>query len=262
MLLIILLSFTLGGCQLYGWEWLENNSTILSAHRGAHTVAPENTLLSIKEAAKLKYEAIEIDPRESKDNNIYLMHDDTVNRTTNGNGKISSLTSDQINKLKINTEQYPDLETKQIRVPTFEAAIKEASRHDLIINIDGSKANWSNRTFSKKIVDCLKANKVFEKSFFVISDKEQRDSFNKQYPEACVSWLVNDDSELNNEINLASKYKHVLLSISDKYATKEHITKLNRNGIYYQVYGVNDSERLQELKELKVKMVETDVLIP
>lgn len=262
MLLIFLVSFILGGCQLYGWRWLENNSTVLSAHRGAHTVAPENTVESIREAAKLKYKAIEIDPRESKDGKIYLMHDDTVNRTTNGNGKFSSLSSDQIDKLKITTDQYPDLETEKIRIPTFEAAIKEASRNDLIINVDGSKANWSNRKFSKKIVDCLKANKAFKNSFFVISDKKQRDSFNRQYPEACISWLVNDDSDLDTEINLAFKYKHVLLSISNRYATKEHITKLNREGIYYQVYGVNDSKRLQELKELKVKMVETDLLIP
>ncbi|MDT2735773.1 glycerophosphodiester phosphodiesterase family protein [Enterococcus pseudoavium] len=262
VLLIFLLSFTLGGCQFHGWGWLENDSTILSAHRGAHTVAPENTLESIKEAAKLQYKIIEIDPRESKDGAIYLMHDDTVNRTTNGTGKIENLTSNQINKLEISTSQYPNLKTKKIKVPTFESAVKEASKDGLIINVDGSKANWSGKTFSKKIVDVLKHNKVFEKSFFVISNKDQRDSFNEQYPEACISWLVDDSSEITDEIDLAAKYKHVLLSISNKYATKEHIAKLNREGIYYQVYGVNDSKRLQELKGMQVKMVETDTLVP
>ncbi|MDY3552274.1 glycerophosphodiester phosphodiesterase family protein [Gemmata sp. JC717] len=68
-------------------------------HRGANRYAPENTLPAIRTAVGLGADFVEVDVRTTKDGKFVLMHDSTVNRTTNGKGKVADLTLDEIRKL-------------------------------------------------------------------------------------------------------------------------------------------------------------------
>src|SRR5262249_48893172 len=68
-------------------------------HRGANRYAPENTLPAIKTAVALGADYVEIDIRTTKDGKFVLMHDSTVDRTTDGNGKVGDLTLDEVRKL-------------------------------------------------------------------------------------------------------------------------------------------------------------------
>jgi glycerophosphoryl diester phosphodiesterase len=65
---------------------------IVIGHRGARALAPENTLEAIHVAAKCKADLVEVDVRLSKDGNLVLMHDETVDRTTKGKGKVENIT--------------------------------------------------------------------------------------------------------------------------------------------------------------------------
>jgi len=69
------------------------------AHRGASGVAPENTLPAIDSALAAGVDYIEIDVHLSKDNRVVVMHDETVDRTTDGKGKIREMTSAEIMEL-------------------------------------------------------------------------------------------------------------------------------------------------------------------
>ncbi len=60
----------------------------LIAHRGASAVAPENTLIAVREAKKLGANWVEFDVRLTKDNELICFHDDTLPRTTNGSGLV------------------------------------------------------------------------------------------------------------------------------------------------------------------------------
>ncbi|MCF8277040.1 MAG: glycerophosphodiester phosphodiesterase family protein [Flavobacteriales bacterium] len=68
-------------------------------HRGANHLAPENTKASAEAAIKLGAHYVEIDVRTSNDGVLYIMHDPTVNRTTDGSGLLGSMTSAEIDKL-------------------------------------------------------------------------------------------------------------------------------------------------------------------
>lgn len=234
----------------------------LSAHRGAHTVAPENTIEAYQQAIDLGYGAIEIDPRFSSDGEIFLMHDDTVDRTTNGTGNLSSLTAAQIKALEIDITDYPEYKGKTLRVPTLDEAIKVIASGDIILNIDGSKVNWSNAAFTKKVVDILKKYGVYEKTYFVISDVAQRKAFNTAYPEAVLSWLHTDANTINTAITTARTYQKAILSIPANIATDAVLTILRNTSIYFQVYGVNTKSDLERLLAKRVPMVETDSLYP
>ncbi|EPH96527.1 glycerophosphodiester phosphodiesterase family protein [Enterococcus faecalis 13-SD-W-01] len=248
--------------QVQGFNWLKNEETILSAHRGAHTAAPENTLEAMEAAIDMNYGAVEIDPRMSSDGKIYLMHDDTVDRTTDGTGPLEKMPSKQIDNLKIEPTDYPKFSNKTVKVPTFDEAVKVTSKSDLILNVDGSKGDWTDEEFVDNIVNTVKSHDMFEKTFFVLSDEKEREFFNKLYPEACVSWLFDSSSTIEKEIEKAKAYKHAMLSVSNDFATKEVIEKLNKSKVYYQVYSVNNQDRYDELKSWHAKMIETDTITP
>jgi glycerophosphoryl diester phosphodiesterase len=88
---------------------------IVCAHRGDHTEAPENSLDAYERAIKDGADYGETDLRMTKDGVIVLMHDNTVDRTTDGHGKVSDLTFEEIRKLHFKHALRPNE-----KVPTFE----------------------------------------------------------------------------------------------------------------------------------------------
>jgi glycerophosphoryl diester phosphodiesterase len=68
-------------------------------HRGVRGLEPENTMRSFRKAMQLGVDYIECDVRMTKDGHIVLIHDNTVDRTTNGSGPVNSFTFDEIRKL-------------------------------------------------------------------------------------------------------------------------------------------------------------------
>ncbi len=95
---------------------------IVIAHRGQHTEVPENTIESFEEAIKTTVDYVEIDLRTTKDSVLVIMHDATVNRMTNGTGKISDLTYAEIQKLHVTDKTNPT--GKTYPVPTFAEVLK------------------------------------------------------------------------------------------------------------------------------------------
>ena len=108
--------------------------TMVCAHRGFHTFAPENTLSAIMAAAEIGVDAVEMDIRETLDDVLVVMHDDTVDRTTDGTGSVGEMTFDEIRGLRIDTSRLPDY-TGEVFVPTFLEAIEEA-RGKMVVYVD------------------------------------------------------------------------------------------------------------------------------
>lgn len=73
--------------------------TKIIAHRGSKGTHPENTLAAFKEAIRVGADGIELDVQLSKDNHLIVIHDETVDRTTNGYGEISQLTLAELKQL-------------------------------------------------------------------------------------------------------------------------------------------------------------------
>lgn len=74
-------------------------NAIIVCHRGACRKAPENTIAALDGAIDLGADAVEFDIRTSKDDVLYVIHDEAVDRTTNGTGRVADLTSLQIDRL-------------------------------------------------------------------------------------------------------------------------------------------------------------------
>ncbi|MES2595327.1 MAG: glycerophosphodiester phosphodiesterase family protein [Verrucomicrobiota bacterium] len=93
----------------------------LCAHRGAMSTHPENTIPALEEAARLGAQMIEFDIQLTKDGALVLMHDATVDRTTDGKGKVSDLKLAEIKALDAGSKM--DAKFAGTRIPTFEEAL-------------------------------------------------------------------------------------------------------------------------------------------
>jgi glycerophosphoryl diester phosphodiesterase len=106
------------------------------AHRGFAGVFPENTLVAVNNAFDIGADAVEVDVAMSKDRVPMLMHDSTVDRTTNGQGPIAQMTSDELRQLdacsKFNTRWGP------CPVPTAREALRAAhGRGRILLHLKG-----------------------------------------------------------------------------------------------------------------------------
>lgn len=87
-------------------------------HRGAAAQAPENTIASFRRAVSLGAQAIELDVLPTKDGHLVVIHDDTVDRTTDGTGRVADLTLSEIQRLDAGS--WKGAEFADERVPTLE----------------------------------------------------------------------------------------------------------------------------------------------
>jgi glycerophosphoryl diester phosphodiesterase len=106
-------------------ETRQPNPNIMAvAHRGAAKWAPENTLAAVKKAIELGYPYIELDVRYTRDRIPVIMHDRTVDRTTNGSGLLHKLTLDEARQLDAGS--WFGAEFANERVPTLEEVLAMA----------------------------------------------------------------------------------------------------------------------------------------
>ena len=96
---------------------------LISAHRGARLRAPEDTLPAFEDAFDLGVDIVEMDVRDTADGQYVIMHDPTVDRTTNGTGYVSDMTLDQIEALLVNDSAWGGAHG-ELRVPTFAQALE------------------------------------------------------------------------------------------------------------------------------------------
>jgi len=85
--------------KIYELHHPENKTIMVAAHRGDWRNAPENSLQAYKLAIEEGVDVIEVDLQKTKDGVIIIMHDETINRTTDGSGKPSDYTLAEIKKL-------------------------------------------------------------------------------------------------------------------------------------------------------------------
>jgi glycerophosphoryl diester phosphodiesterase len=106
--------------------WQNSEVMIITAHRGAGFLEPENTLRAIQRAIVLGVDQIEVDAQLTRDGHLILMHDPTVDRTTSGTGKVQDLTLAEIRRLDAGLGE---------RVPTLQEAL-ELIRRKVILQIE------------------------------------------------------------------------------------------------------------------------------
>ncbi|XP_071617655.1 glycerophosphodiester phosphodiesterase 1 isoform X2 [Heliangelus exortis] len=125
------------------------------AHRGGAHDAPENTLAAIRKAAENGASGVELDLGFTADGVPILMHDETVERTTDGSGRLCDLTFAEIRRLNPSAKHRLRDEFQGEKVPTLREAVVESMHHNLTIYFDVKGRANQMRQVDRNVVTAL-----------------------------------------------------------------------------------------------------------
>lgn len=115
------------------WEQSEKNILVIG-HRGARALYPENTMVSFRGALAMGVDGIETDIHMTSDGRLVLIHDDTVDRTTNFTGSVADFTFAQLRALDAGERFSPEYAGEKI--PSFEEFLDLVKGKGLLLNIE------------------------------------------------------------------------------------------------------------------------------
>jgi glycerophosphoryl diester phosphodiesterase len=136
------------------------------AHRGASATAPENTLAAFQLAAEQRADAIELDVDLTRDGHVVVMHDATIDRTTDGHGRVGDLTLEEIRQ--VDAGSWKSAEFSGERVPLLEEVFAAVGQ-SLLINVEikgmALRGNGLEAQVAALIVKCDLIDRVILSSF-------------------------------------------------------------------------------------------------
>ena len=210
------------------------------AHRGANITHPENTLSAFKEAIRLGAHMIEFDVRMSKDGELVIIHDATVDRTTNGMGAVAELNFSELRQLDAGS--WKDLKYKGEKIPTFSEVINIMPKNLwLNIHIKGGVEA------AKKVAKIIIAEN--RKHQAVIACKTEAVHAVQQIDNSILICNMErlNDSEAYVDSTIAMKANFIQLKDRADDSLPELTSRLIANGIKINYYGTNSPEKLKRL---------------
>ena len=208
----------------------------LIGHRGVKDLCPENTLESILKAFDLGLSFVEIDVKISKDRVPILLHDDTLDRTTNGSGLAIDYDYENIKKLDAGKFFYK--ENTNIFVPKLEDILSLCTNYNGNLNIElkpNKKFEKENVYQIYKITKNINQIDIFFSSFDMISILE----ISKLYPQSIRSFLLDDFKEYNIDdlISISINHDLKICGLNIDIVTSDIIKKIKETNMAITVYS-------------------------
>jgi len=228
----------------------------LIGHRGTGGLRPENTYCSFAHAAELGLNWIEFDVQLTKDEQWVVMHDETLDRTTNGQGKINDYTLAQLSKLEAGlwyTPPYP-----QQPIPTLAKTLELASQLGLHANIEiksaGTEPDKHARLMQQFINEHLDID--FTQQMFSSFDLPCIAAFRKLNSTAPIGYLVDNFSEQTIDLCQANDFSSINCDV--KTITASNIQAASSNSIPVLLYTINDQATAKTWLAAGVTAIFTD----
>ncbi|MEU5976854.1 glycerophosphodiester phosphodiesterase family protein [Streptomyces sp. NPDC047315] len=232
----------------------EGSPLTVIAHRGASSAAPENTLVSDEAARRGGAEYIENDVQPSKDGVPYVLHDTTVDRTTDGTGAIRQLTAAQLDRLDAGSWFAPAY--AGARVPTLVAQLDDLRTRggDMLLEIKGRHTRDEVAAVVAAVRERKMADRVFVQSFDVETLKHVRELAPELPLGLLRGSLDADPVALARELGLAS------YNPSDDALRQRPgiVADLHAAGVAVWVWTVDSPERWRALEKTGVDGIITN----
>lgn len=229
---------------------------IIFAHRGASRYAPENTIYAFERAISLGAAAIELDCMLSKDGIPVVIHDHTLERTTNGNGRVDEHTANDL--LRLDAGSHFSEEFKGEKVPLLEEVLQRFGRH-LLINIEMKNGHAPFNALVPVVVELVMRLEMTDSVLFSSFNPLNLVQLKKRLPTACVALLV-DESFIGRK--LASPAFQMVspeyINPSRAFITQDFIAKEHARGRQMNVWTVNDAQEASRFVEWGVDGLITD----
>ncbi|MGP2411941.1 glycerophosphodiester phosphodiesterase [Yersinia sp. 2553 StPb PI] len=226
------------------------------AHRGGGSLAPENTLAAIDVGARYGHKMIEFDVKLSHDGQIFLLHDDTLERTSNGWGVAGDLSWEKL--FQLDAGDWYSTAFRGERLPLLSEVAVRCAQHDMAANIEIKPTTGTEIATGRAIA--LAARLLWQGqaippllssfSFDALAAAQQA------APELPRGLLL--DKWDDNWQAMTRQLDCVSLHINYKQLTAERVALLKAAGLRILVYTVNQPARAQELLKWGVDCICTD----
>jgi glycerophosphoryl diester phosphodiesterase len=142
---------------------MENKKPLIIAHRGASAYAPENTMAAFQKAVDLSADGIKFDVKCSKDGEMVIIHDQSLERTTNGRGKV--IETDLKDLRNLDAGSFYSSEFTGEKIPLLSEVLEEFSKK-LVINIELTNYSSINDGLARKAANLVKRMRSEENLIF------------------------------------------------------------------------------------------------
>jgi glycerophosphoryl diester phosphodiesterase len=238
------------GCALKRGEekkipyWKGRFSVMVIAHRGFSGAAPENTLAAFRKAIEIGSDMIELDIHLSKDGRIVVIHDETLERTTNGRGKVVDHTLTDLKKLDAGSPFGGQFAGE--RIPTLEEVL-DLAKGRVLVNIEiknPTHEQYPITALAYKSLQAVKKAKMLDRVIFSSFNPVSLEHIQKKEPRAGVALLFH--RPWNSFLEMTSGKKYEVLNLRNIHLNKEKISQVHREGMKVNVYTVNTEEELEQ----------------
>jgi glycerophosphoryl diester phosphodiesterase len=209
-------------------------------HRGARAYAPENTVASFRKAIEIGVDAIELDVRKTRDNQIVVIHDADVKRTTNGKGLVSELTLEQIKSFS--TEEGEKLPTLQEALDFLDKKVK--------VLIELKEVGVEEAVLSAV------RERGLEKNVVIVSFLEDALQKVRELDKSVETGLIY--AKHSNPVKAALELKANYLLALYRFTHSANVKKAHENGLKIIVWTINPPEEVEEYAEKGVDGIASD----
>lgn len=210
---------------------------VIIAHRGASGSAPENTLASFRRAIELGADWLELDVCASRDGEVIVIHDDTLERTTNGRGKVSDRTLAELKRLDAGAWFDPRFAGES--VPTLSEVIRLAKAHRVGLLVEMKTGSHLGQGFEEKVVSLLSDAGFLGRSI-VMSFNHAAVSRAKQAEHGLKTLLlIGRRASALKIADIVRDHGAAGVSVKDSLASKQYVAALRDRGMMVVVWTVN-----------------------
>jgi glycerophosphoryl diester phosphodiesterase len=236
------------------------------AHRGASAYAPENTLAAFAKACDLGADVLELDVHLTRDGQVVVMHDERVDRTTDGHGEIRSMTLDEIRGL--DAGRWFGTSSAGERVPTLQEVLERFAGRALIdIELKaGVNADWfrgvvaedaeTATRLARRVLEVAEragqAHRVVISTFGMHALAWVREAA----PQVATQWSVLS-TDLSQDAGAAAAAGFEVISPQEYAATTHNLARAHAHGLAVHIYTRGNDEAMARLVDLGVDGVKT-----
>jgi len=227
--------------------------TLNIAHRGASALAPENTMAAFERAIELGADAIEFDLHLSRDGELVVIHDDTLDRTTDGNGPVHERSLEEIKRLDAGRWFGEDFASQ--RIPTLmEMLDRFAGKVPLALEVKAGSSFFPG--IEEKVVSALRQYQAIGQAAIASFDHYALRRLKETEPTIRTAALL-----VGRPVSiaaLAGDAKADAVALERSLVTKTDVEACHAAGLQLVVWVVNDPAQMRHFIGLGVDGIITD----
>lgn len=227
--------------------------TKILGHRGAMGLAPENTLPSFRKAIEASADGVEFDVQLSADGVPVVIHDEKVDRTTDGRGKVNELSVRELEKL--DAGRFFSDKFVETRLPLLKEVLEVIQGMD-IINLELKNGNVRYEGMEEKVIEMTREFGVFDKTVFSSFNHYSLKKLKEIEPAARTGVLymagIYQPWEYARKLGAEAIHPYYAAVVPDI------VEECHKQEMAVNVFGVNESETIRKLLMMNVDAIITD----